>query len=57
MSYEEIDSILYCLVEKKLSVDQTAKITQIDNSTIEKIYELNRNSEHKRLPAQKPDRE
>lgn len=57
VSYEEIDSILYCLVEKKLSVDQTAKITQIDNSTIEKIYELNRNSEHKRLPAQKPDRE
>ena len=56
-SYEEIDSILYCLVEKKLSVDETAKITQIDNSTIEKIYELNRNSEHKRLPAQKPDRE
>ncbi|MCH7647999.1 MAG: NAD(+) synthetase, partial [Thaumarchaeota archaeon] len=48
---------LYCLVEKKLSVDETAKITQIDNSTIEKIYELNRNSEHKRLPAQKPDRE
>ena len=57
VSYEEIDSILYCLVEKKLSVDETAKITQIDNSTIEKIYELNRNSEHKRLPAQKPDRE
>ena len=57
VSYEEIDSILYCLVEKRLSVDQTAKITQIDNSTIEKIYELNRNSEHKRLPAQKPDRE
>jgi len=56
-SYEEIDSILYCIVEKKLSVDETAKITQIEKSTIEKIYELNRNSEHKRLPAQKPDRE
>ena len=56
-SYEEIDSILYCLVEKKLSVDETAKITQIERSTIEKIHELNRNSEHKRLPAQKPDRE
>ena len=57
VSYEEIDSILYCLVEKKLSVDETVKITQIDKSTIEKIHELNRNSEHKRLPAQKPDRE
>jgi len=57
VSYEEIDSILYCLVEKKLSVDETVKITQIEKSTIEKIYELNRNSEHKRLPTQKPDRE
>jgi len=57
VSYEEIDSILYCLVEKKLSVDETVKMTQIDKSTIEKIHELNRNSEHKRLPAQKPDRE
>ena len=57
VSYEEIDSIMYCLVEKKLSVDETVKITQIDKSTIEKIHELNRNSEHKRLPAQKPDRE
>jgi len=56
-SYEEIDSILYCLVEKKLSVDETVKITQIEKSTIEKIHELNRNSEHKRLLAQKPDRE
>ena len=57
VSYEEIDSILYCLVEKKLSVDETVKMTQIDKSTIKKIHELNRNSEHKRLPAQKPDRE
>ena len=57
VSYEEIDSILYCLVEKKLSVDETVKITQIAKSTIEKIHELNRNSEHKRLQAQKPDRE
>lgn len=56
-SYEEIDSILYCLVDKKLSVDETEKITQIEKSTIQKIHELNRNSEHKRLPAQKPDRE
>ena len=56
-SYEEIDSILYCLFEKKLSVDETVKITQIEKSTVEKIHELNINSEHKRLAAQKPDRE
>ncbi|MFQ5476018.1 MAG: NAD+ synthase [Nitrosopumilus sp.] len=56
-SYEEVDSILYCLFEKKLSLDETVKITEIEKSIVEKIYELNINSEHKRLSAQKPDRE
>ena len=56
-SYEEIDSILYCLFEKKLSIDETVKTTQIEKSIVEKIHRLNINSEHKRLPAQKPDRE
>jgi len=28
MSYEEVDSILFCLFEKKLSVEETAKLTQ-----------------------------
>lgn len=53
--YEEIDSILYCLFEKKLSIDETQKITQIDGTIIEKINQLNVNSEHKRLPSPKPD--
>ncbi len=57
VSYEEIDSILYCLSDKKLSVEETSSITQIEKSIVEKIYELNINSEHKRLSAQKPDRE
>ncbi len=56
-SYEEIDSILYCLCDKKLSVEETSKITQIEKSIVEKIHELNLNSEHKRLSSQKPDRE
>jgi len=55
-SYEEIDSILYCLFEKKLSVEETEKITQIEKSKIQKIQELNINSEHKRSPTPKPDR-
>jgi NAD+ synthase len=55
ITYEEIDSILYCLFEKKLSIEETEKITQIEKSKIEKIQELNSNSEHKRLTAQKPD--
>jgi len=57
VSYEEIDSILYCLSNKKLSVEKTVSITQIEKSIVEKIHRLNINSEHKRLSAQKPDRE
>jgi len=57
VSYEEIDSVLYCISDKKLSVEETAKITQIEKSIVEKIHKLNINSEHKRLSAQKPDRE
>ena len=54
ITYEEIDSILYCLLEKKLSLEEIEKITLIEKSKIEKIKELNINSEHKRLLAQKP---
>jgi len=57
VSYEEIDSILYCLFEKKLSIEETVKITQIEKSIVDKIQELNINSEHKRLLAQKPNSE
>ncbi len=54
LPYEEIDSILYCLFDKKLSVKETQEKTQIEKSVIEKIQKLNINSEHKRLTAQKP---
>jgi len=57
ISYEEIDSILYCLCDKKLSVDETVKMTEIEKSIVDKVHELNINSEHKRLSAQKPDSE
>ena len=57
VSYEEIDSILYCLFDKKLSSEETASKTQIEKDTVDKIYNLYLNSEHKRLPAQKPSRE
>ena len=54
-TYEEIDSILYCLFDRKLSVEETEKNTGIENTTIEKIQKLNKNSEHKRLQSVKPD--
>lgn len=55
ISYEVIDSILYCLFDKKLSILETEKITGIDKSMIEKIQRLNVNSAHKRLPTPKPE--
>ena len=57
VSYEEIDSILYCLFDKKLSIDETIEKTKIVKTTVEKIYHLYQKSEHKRIPASKPDRE
>jgi len=55
-TYEEIDSILYCLFEKNLSIEETAELTEIDRAMVEKIHQQNINSEHKRSLAQKPDR-
>lgn len=54
ISYEEIDSILYCIFDKKLSIDQTVERTQIDKQTVDKVYSLYINSEHKRMSAQQP---
>jgi len=55
ISYEEIDSILYCMFDKKLSNSETAEITGIDKNVIEKIHRLNISSEHKRSPTPKPE--
>ncbi|MCI4432982.1 MAG: NAD+ synthase [Nitrosopumilus sp.] len=56
-SYEDIDSILYCIFEKKLSVKETANKLQIEKSIVEKIHHLHLNSEHKRSSQQKPPRD
>jgi len=57
ISYEEIDSILYCVFDKKLSMDETSEKTDIPKEIVDKVYSLYLNSEHKRLPAQSPRRE
>ena len=49
ITYEEIDSILYCL-EKRLSIDEIVKQTEIKRESVEKIYQMHENSWHKRLP-------
>ena len=49
VDYEQIDVILYCLIDKKLSLDDTVKESQIDKEIVEKIYNMYQNSEHKRI--------
>ncbi len=49
--YEEIDLILYCLIDKKLSVKETVETTKIDKNIVDKIYQLYKTSEHKRITA------
>ena len=49
--YEEIDLILYCIIDKKLSIEETVKITEIDKKIVDKIYQLYITSEHKRNAA------
>ncbi len=53
-SYEEIDSILFCIFEKNLSIEETSKITEIDINLVKKINELHLKSKHKREHQQKP---
>ena len=48
-TYDEIDCILYCIIDKKLSVDETVSQTKIHSETVEKIYQLYKKSEHKRI--------
>ena len=56
-SYEEIDSILYCIIDKKLSIDKTSEVLEIDKQMVEKVYQMYINSAHKRETAQKPSEE
>lgn len=48
VTYDEIDSVLYCLIDKNMTLEQTANATDIDKSKIEKIHQMYKKSEHKR---------
>lgn len=51
LNYEEIDSILHCMIDKNISIDETAKITEIPISDVDRIYRMYKKSEHKRTMA------
>jgi NAD+ synthase len=52
-SYEEIDSVLFCMVDKKLSLGDAIKKTGMDKTSVEKIYQLYKKSQHKRITPDK----
>ncbi len=54
VSYDEIDSILYCTFDKKMTIEETVKTTQIEKKIVDKIYQLYKNSQHKRISAVRP---
>ena len=52
-TYEEIDSVLYCM-ERDVNVSDIVKMTQIDSSIIQHIVSLHKNTNHKRILPQDP---
>ena len=48
LTYDEIDSILHCIVDKNIPIEETSKITDIPISNVDKIYRMYKKSEHKR---------
>ena len=48
LTYDEIDSILYCIIDKNIPIEETSKITDIPISNVDKIYRMYKKSEHKR---------
>ena len=49
LEYEQIDVILYCMLDKNLSLEDTAKQTDIDIESVKMIHQMYQNSEHKRV--------
>ncbi len=55
-TYQEIDSILYCMTHHKQSIKDAQKTLNIPTEKIKKIYQMHQNSKHKReLATKAPD--
>lgn len=47
ISYEKLDIILYCL-ERKMNIERIARLANVDESEVIRIYDMVRKNEHKR---------
>jgi NAD+ synthase len=52
-TYEEIDLVLHCLLDKKMNMNEIIQTTELQESKINKILTLHKNSEHKRKQPMK----
>ena len=50
--YEQIDTILYCILEKKLSIENTISESEISENVVRKIFQLYDDNMHKRVLAE-----
>ena len=51
-TYEEVDSVLWCIIEKGMSAQDAARAARVDPATAQRVSGMNRSSRHKRrLPA------
>jgi NAD+ synthase len=51
-TYEEIDTILYSILELKFPIDEISKSTKISEEKVQKIYQLYKKSKHKRITSE-----
>ncbi len=47
-TYEDVDAILWCMIEKGMSIQKTAQTLHIDIEIVQKIAKMNQKSKHKR---------
>ena len=52
VEYEEIDVILYCILELKLPIEEVIKVSEISQEKVQKIYQLYKKSKHKRITSE-----
>lgn len=52
--YEDIDKILFCLVDKKFSINETAKKLKVNLNFVKNIYERMMKNQHKSEPLKIP---
>ena len=52
VEYEEIDIILYCILELKLPIEEVISVSKISEEKVQKIYQLYKKSKHKRITSE-----